>query len=218
MAIRELKGRQNPWQCYWNNPTTGKREALNFETRLEAEKQNSLIIHRLKYERASFHCHKPMPKNQAMTCEKAISLYFLEKGYTPKGLAFQMDALKPILQKYGKLPMAKMNRELFIDMLNFLREANVKEVTVLHRAGVIRTFLRWCAERGFCKEIIFPPLPAKVYEKILPPTAFEMEAMLKVAPAHLQRILILGWQAGLELGFVSFSACSGSRLILPGLQ
>ena len=41
MAIRERKGRASPWQCYWNNPITGKRECANFATRLEAEK-NSL--------------------------------------------------------------------------------------------------------------------------------------------------------------------------------
>ncbi|WP_304736533.1 hypothetical protein [uncultured Desulfovibrio sp.] len=54
MAVRERKGRASPWQCYWNNPLTGKRECANFATRQEAEKHDSLIKHRIKFERESF--------------------------------------------------------------------------------------------------------------------------------------------------------------------
>ena len=50
MAIREWKGRASPWQCYWNNPLTGKRECANFATRQEAEKHDSLIKHRIKFD------------------------------------------------------------------------------------------------------------------------------------------------------------------------
>ena len=41
MAIRYRKGRASPWQCYWNNPLTGKRECANFGTQHEAEKHDS---------------------------------------------------------------------------------------------------------------------------------------------------------------------------------
>ena len=54
MAIRYRKGRASPWQCYWNNPLTGKRECANFITQHEAEKHDSLIKHRIKFDRESF--------------------------------------------------------------------------------------------------------------------------------------------------------------------
>ncbi|GAB1254497.1 hypothetical protein Defa_19840 [Desulfovibrio sp. TH_2024_36128] len=53
MAIRYRQGRASPWQCYWNNPFTGKRESESFVTQPEAEKHDSLIKHRLRFERES---------------------------------------------------------------------------------------------------------------------------------------------------------------------
>ena len=32
MAIRQRKGRRKPWEVYWNNPFTLKRESLYVET------------------------------------------------------------------------------------------------------------------------------------------------------------------------------------------
>ncbi len=51
MAVRK---RKDAWQVYWKNPYTGRQEAKTFSTKAEAEKENSLILHRLKYERESF--------------------------------------------------------------------------------------------------------------------------------------------------------------------
>jgi len=37
MAIRFREGRVSPYECYWNNPFTGKRECIYFSTKEEAE-------------------------------------------------------------------------------------------------------------------------------------------------------------------------------------
>ena len=42
MAIRQRKGRKKPWEVYWNNPFTLKRESLYVETEEEAKKQDAL--------------------------------------------------------------------------------------------------------------------------------------------------------------------------------
>ena len=41
MAIRQRKGRKKPWEVYWNNPFTLKRESLYVETEEEAKKQDA---------------------------------------------------------------------------------------------------------------------------------------------------------------------------------
>ena len=43
MAIRQRKGRKKPWEVYWNNPFTLKRESLYVETEEEAKKQDLLV-------------------------------------------------------------------------------------------------------------------------------------------------------------------------------
>ena len=40
MAIRQRVGRKKPWEVYWNNPFTLKRESLYVETEEEAKKQD----------------------------------------------------------------------------------------------------------------------------------------------------------------------------------
>ena len=53
MAIR-YREKFNTYQVYWKNPYTKKIESKTFKTKKEAEKENSLILHRLKYEPESF--------------------------------------------------------------------------------------------------------------------------------------------------------------------
>ncbi len=50
MAIRYRAGRKSPWQVYWNNPHTGKRESESFATEAEAKKEESLVKHRLRFD------------------------------------------------------------------------------------------------------------------------------------------------------------------------
>ena len=44
MAIRQRVGRKKPWEVYWNNPFTLKRESLYVETEEEAKKQDALKV------------------------------------------------------------------------------------------------------------------------------------------------------------------------------
>lgn len=54
MAIRHREGRKKPWEVYWNNPFTLKRESLYVETEEEAKKQDALKKYQLRYERDLF--------------------------------------------------------------------------------------------------------------------------------------------------------------------
>ncbi len=98
MAIREKPGRPKPYQVYWNNPFTGKRETASFATKEEALKEDSLVKHRLKFERESF---RPPAveaviqeeKPQELTLEQVYFLYLKEKQFSKKSLTWQLDAM-----------------------------------------------------------------------------------------------------------------------------
>ena len=99
MAIRERKGRASPWQCYWNNPITGKRECANFLTKREAEKHDSLIKHRIRFDRESFEREKGESEEQEeapqeLTLETCYLAYLKQKQFSRKGLQWQMKCMR----------------------------------------------------------------------------------------------------------------------------
>lgn len=84
MAIRYRAGRKSPWQVYWNNPHTGRRESANFITEQEAKKENSLIMHRLKHEREFF--TKEKTEQVHITLGDVYLQYLKEKQFDKKAL------------------------------------------------------------------------------------------------------------------------------------
>ena len=81
MAIRQRKGRKKPWEVYWNNPFTLKRESLYVETEEEAKKQDALKKYQLKYERDSFRKDEVSETNQEHTFESVYYLFLKEKHF-----------------------------------------------------------------------------------------------------------------------------------------
>lgn len=201
MAIRERKGRASPWQCYWNNPLTGKRECANFSTRLEAEKHDSLIKHRLKFDRESFRKEEERTQEtREMTLEQVYLLYLKEKQFNKKGLSWQMDAMRLPLKLYGALPVAKLDTEKVSSLMDAMHELPIRQATIRGRLSVLRTVLRWSADQGFCETCRFPKLPPAKYEKFIPPSPDELEAILATAEPHIVRVVILGAQCGVRVG------------------
>lgn len=201
MAIRERKGRARPWQVYWNNPITGRRESASFETRQEAEKHDSLVKHRLKFDRESFKTEEEKgPETMEITLEQAYLLYLKEKQFNQKGLSWQMDAMRLPLLLYGSLPVARIDAEKVSSLMDTMRQRPVSQATIRGRLSVLRTVLRWSADQGFCDGCRFPKLPPANYEKFIPPSPEELAAILAVAEPHIVRVVILGAQCGVRVG------------------
>ncbi|MDE7371283.1 MAG: site-specific integrase, partial [Desulfovibrio sp.] len=202
MAIRERRGRASPWQVYWNNPITGRRESASFETRMEAEKHDSLIKHRLRFERESFRETHEVGEQSAeeITLEAAYLLYLKEKQFSKKGLSWQMDAMRLPLRTIGTLPIRKIEQSHIRAVMEQMASANVKPVTVRARMSVLRTVLRWAAAMGLRESVTFPKLPAAHYERLVPPTVEELSNLLLVAPPHIARVIILGAKCGVRVG------------------
>lgn len=187
MAIRERKGRASPWQCYWNNPLTGKRECANFATRHEAEKHDSLIKHRLKFDRESFKVEESEETPaQELTLEGAYLLYLREKQFNKKSLQWQMDAMRLPLRKMGDIPLDAITAEQIANLMEEHGKRVVKAATIHNRMSVLCSVLRWCMSNGFMPELRFPKLPPKRYEHFIPPTPDELCAIMDAAspPYH----------------------------------
>lgn len=88
MAVRYRQGRARPWQCYWDNPLTGKRETAHFATEEEARKHDSMVKHQKRFERETFKGELDTePSNspiEEITLEMCHWEYLKEKQFSKK--------------------------------------------------------------------------------------------------------------------------------------
>ena len=203
MAVRERKGRKSPWQAYWNNPFTGKRECANFATKEEALKEDSLIKHRLKFERESFRPEQEGEKQegtQELTLAQAFFLYLQEKQFNIRSLEPQMIAMRIPLLLYGDQPLVAIGKNELLRIIAEVQKQPIKQTTCRRRLSVLKAVLRWSHAHDFCGPVAFPALANGTHEKFIPPSPVEIEAMLAAAPPHLQRVILLGSQFGIRIG------------------
>ena len=202
MAIRYREGRASPWQCYWNNPFTGKRESESFNTEEDAKKHDSLVKHRLRFERESFRKEdtEQVEGSCGLTLEACYLQYLKQKKFSKKSLQWQMDSMRTPLQKIGSKPINAVGFDDLVAIKSELEKQGVKPVTVRGRFSVLRTVLRWCMDNGFCEPIRFPKLPPARYEKFVPPTPEELSTIMHAASPHIVRVIVLGAQFGVRVG------------------
>lgn len=201
MAVRERKGRAKPYQVYWNNPFTGKRESKSFTTREEALKEDSLVTYRLKNDRESFQkCGTEEKEQQKISFEQAFFAFLRKKQFCRKSLVWQVYCMRAALVEFGQKPVSELDRQDLESVMQRLDNGKSKPITIRIRMCALRAVLNWAAEQGMCSKLVFPKLPPKHYEQFIPPTLEEVEKILQVAPPHIQRIILLGTQCGARVG------------------
>lgn len=201
MAVRFRKGRASPWQCYWNNPFSGKRESQDFKTEIEAQKHDSLIKHKLRFERESFKKEDEEDHKQSVFTLQTVYLEYLKyKQFPKRNLVNHVHNMKLILERLGEKDVREISKQMILQSMQQDLARDVKPTTVRDRYVYLKTVLRFGVERGYLDSVDFPKLPPGNYEKLMPPTPQEIQAMLMMAPNHLQRIIILGSQCGVRVG------------------
>lgn len=201
MAIRKREGRKKPYEVYWNNPFTLKRESLYVETEEEAKKQDALKKYQLRFERDRFRPEKESEPVKQHTLESAYYLYLKEKKFGKKSLAWQLDAMKKPLHVLGAKPLGELTSHDLQGIKHAMEMENVQPVTVRNRLSVLRTVLRWCHKNELIETLPrFPELPPAVYKHIVPPTPKELAALWEVSPDHIRRVIVLGMMFGVRVG------------------
>lgn len=201
MAVRFREGRKLPWQTYWNNPYTGKRESATFLTEIEAKKHESLIKHRLKFERESFQKEVENEQEMPLTLEQVFFAYTRQKQTRRDSFQSQLVAMRKVAPMFSDTPIADITREDVQDaMRKVMAERSVKMVTVRNYFGTLRTIMYWAAEQGLCGKIDFPRLPQSDGEHHMPPTPDELARIMEHANSNIRRVCILGSQFGVRVG------------------
>lgn len=107
------------------------------------------------------------------------------RQFSKMGLAWQLGAMKHILMFLGSRALNEIQFDDLQRVTEILRAMPLKTVTTHNRLSVLRTVLRWCAEKGFMKTVRFPKIPMGQYEKFIPPTPEELRDILAVADPHI---------------------------------
>ena len=203
MAIRSRKGRSKPWQVYWRNPWTGKQESACYSTRAEAEKADDLVKFRLKHERDSFRRTAPVKKEDVPdnSLEAVAYAYFREKQFSRSTLGQRISSLKTALEMLGRKRIDCITQQDLAAVLLTLGSADIAKTSVRAYMRRLYAILRWAKRRGIVAALPdFPELPAAHYEHFIPPTPEECAAIMRAAPPHIQRVVILGSKLGIRVG------------------
>lgn len=200
MAIRERKGITTTYQVYWNNPFTGKRESASFTSKEEAEKEDSLIKHRLKFEREYFETKCEVEK-PGITLEQVFVLYMQYKQFSAKNLNRQLGSMRRILREYGGMLVNEIDYEQVVKTISQSRRGTkLKETTIFRIMTNVRCMLKWATANGLCEMPVLPKVPRGINESYIPPTPEELQRMLDVAEPHIQRVIIIGAYLGCRVG------------------
>ncbi len=200
MAIR-YREKYQTWQVYWTNPLTKKRQSKTCRSREEAEKENSLLLHRLKYDPESF--REEAREKEEETTEKTFEQVYLEylcdRKFTKRALCVHRGLMQYALETLGAKAVSEITRDDLEGIKQHFLNRPIAPATVRAHLSVLRTVIYYAREKGLTN-VPFPRIPSPRYKTFVPPSPEELRAMLEVAPPHIQRVILLGAYCGVRIG------------------
>ncbi|MBQ9536700.1 MAG: site-specific integrase [Desulfovibrionaceae bacterium] len=201
MAIRNRKTGQYPWQVYWNNPFTHKRESKSYATEREAQEADSMIRHRLKFDPESFRpLEEPEETTTELTVEDAFVLYMKNKQYSVRETRHVFTIFKRLSPYYGDMLISDVDKTLFTDIQKGLAKEGVKDTSIHHYLTVLKRFLNWTIEHDLRPPLEKITLSNGVCEKFVTPTQQELTLMYEHAHPMIKRLIIIGAYCGVRTG------------------
>ena len=217
---KDKAAQARPWESYWRNPFTGKREAARHATEAEAVAHSEMVLWRLKHDRESFRpANNPRPAD-LLTVGEAVGHYIRERfragvldvaaGRKTTRAAMNLRAtwkhLHAILPHLDQVPARELTRRHMREAVAARTAAGVGQTTISREISIIKAALSWAVnEAELLGEDAVNPIegfrcPRGHRKKLPPPSAPEVRAILKVAPPHLARAIVLAWHTGARPG------------------
>lgn len=193
------------YRATWTNPFTKKRERGPWqEDRNKAVELDSLIKHKLKFERDYF---KPENYEEKASDELSVSeicLAYLEQGEmtdsTRTNNWYHFKSVSPFL---GDVYISELDKGHMKALEKHLRiERGLKQNTINRKVSIVRSAFIWAEEEGVIES---NPIDGYVCKrgkdkKFEPPTRDETEKLFQAASPHVRRCIIIGWHTGVRIG------------------
>ena len=204
MAIRKRdKCTEHPYQVYWTNPFTKKRESVFCETLQEAQKTDAMIKYRLAWEKDSFRPSEQQTKEDVSnnTLGGIIYAYLREKQMSKDTLRSTLTRLRQADEMLGRKDIEEITAGDLGRLMIEITASGIKPVQVRARMRTLHTVFLWAMRRHLLAELPeWPEPPRGTYEHFVPPTQEEIALMLEAAPPHLQRVIIMASRFGCRVG------------------
>ena len=183
MAIRQRVGRKKPWEVYWNNPFTLKRESLYVETEEEAKKQDALKKFQLKYERDFFRREEAEAPQVEHTFESAYYLFLKDKRFSERSLKRHLKNMKRSLAFLKDTPLSDIDNTKLKQLMSHCLSFGIRASTLKRCIGQVFSVIRWAYQNELLRELPrIPKLPHIEYEHFIPPTQQELALVFVHAP------------------------------------
>lgn len=207
------KNRSAPFTVRWTNPFSGVRHSKSFATKTEAKEFDSLVKHRLKFERELFQ-DEAAPRPEEIVLEELVKAYLDSRRMTPQNMEKMLSHARHFLSAkvrtsdtgtthpLGHVIVSKLTKKHVSQAVAAQHIAGVKSNTVNRRYSIIRTALQWGEDNGLIETNPVPRFacPRGEDESNPPPTPDEQARLVRAAPPHLQRVIIVGAALGLRVG------------------
>ncbi|BDQ35879.1 hypothetical protein SYK_02390 [Pseudodesulfovibrio nedwellii] len=220
MGVQKTKRKSGiVYRAYWKNPFTKKKEYGPWESeKADASKLDSLMGHRLKYEREYFQPQiEEGPANSDDLTVNEVCLAYMQGGEmtdsTRRDSWYHVKAVTPFL---GDVFVSELDKKYMKALEKYLRvERELKQNTINRKVSIIRSALNWAAEEGLIEE---NPIDGYVCKrgkdkKFEPPTRKETEKLFQKASPHVRRAIIIGWHTGVRIGPSELLKMEWSRFI-----
>lgn len=201
MAIKKLKNRAKPYRVYWRNPYTRKIETAHFKKEREANEHDSKVKHWLKFEPQRFAPAEEISTDE-ITVEYIVWAYLQDRQLKPKSLRDTICHLKKVLPVVGHVYISQLAKSHMRDLVKSLRDQGLKPNGINRKVSIIKAALNWAENEELIEAnpVRTFSCPRGTDEQIPPPTPHELNSILKVAPPHLQRVILLGQAFGIRIG------------------
>lgn len=202
--IKNFPWRRKPWKVEWKNPWTKAPRVRWFES--EAQAVAFEEAQRAIYEREKVLMTRARKRSRANAPAITIAELFREFLARPDIRESTRSSsgyhIKPILELFSARRAASLTLDDVRVFSEIQRGRNVGQSTINRRLSVLRAACNWAVSKGFLKEspIRNMKLPHAPSRRIEPPTIPEIDRLLKHAPEHIQRIILLGLYTGARPG------------------
>ena len=195
MAVEKRERKSGTrYRAYWRNPYTQKIERGPWTTEQEATRESDHVKYRLKHEPESF-----LPDDHVTADDLTVAdiLYVYNAKAertesTKKNDFYHMGAIASIL---GDILVKDLTRKDLIGFEESQRGKNIKQNTIHRRLTILKAAIRWGIEHELIEN---NPMDGYVLKygqdkKFIPPSTDEINAIIKHAPHHIVRAVILGY-------------------------
>ena len=197
MATIRYSMRQKKWIVTWKvRGATFHHECASEESALSFSEIQRTISQK---EKERFTQTKPIRKS--ITIRELFDHHFSLCSKRPITIKQDLYHARPLLQSLGTKQVASITQKEILAFCKSQKASGLAQSTIHRRISLLRSIASWGKREGYLSSAIENCSVSKgKARRTPPPTVSELNALLRVAVPHVQRVILLGIYTGARIG------------------